>query len=353
MKKDYYEILGVSNNSSKEDIKRAYHILAHQYHPDKNNGNDKRFKEINEAYRILSGDSSRAEYDKSFNDDEPNDFENETDGKVPSVKKNYQWAYVASFIVAFLLVKGIIGAFDTDKPIIDTSNNHKTQIDSVAQDNNIFPMNESDAQYGWYDKHNVPMAYRCYIGSNCSEQDWAYAVYNNKNDSRGATLKAQADDAQNKYISSFPAEKCVTEYDVKICDLSHSVQKTYGDGTRGVNFQANAIDCIDMNTGKQSQNQGNIVSLNNDDTYCASDLGGVYIDPTLKVGKYFNKIIKNINLSYEVPSTYEACIWTYQDGNGAIPYIEVSNNVGPSSGFNVRAFCKNGNNQVDIYSSAN
>ena len=66
MKKDYYDILGVPQNTSKEDIKRAYHILAHQFHPDKNKGNEKRFKEINEAYRILSGDKSRAQYDLNY-----------------------------------------------------------------------------------------------------------------------------------------------------------------------------------------------------------------------------------------------------------------------------------------------
>lgn len=64
--KDYYDILGVPKDASQEDIKRAYHILASQYHPDKNNGNEKRFKEINEAYRILSLASSRAKYDKEY-----------------------------------------------------------------------------------------------------------------------------------------------------------------------------------------------------------------------------------------------------------------------------------------------
>lgn len=41
---DHYNTLGIPRNSSKDDIKKAYHILAHQYHPDKNNGNEKRFK---------------------------------------------------------------------------------------------------------------------------------------------------------------------------------------------------------------------------------------------------------------------------------------------------------------------
>jgi molecular chaperone DnaJ len=60
---DYYDILGVPRNANKEEIKKAYHTLAHKYHPDKTKGDDKKFKEINEAYQILSDDKKRAEYD--------------------------------------------------------------------------------------------------------------------------------------------------------------------------------------------------------------------------------------------------------------------------------------------------
>lgn len=62
-KKDYYEILGVAKNASKEDIKKAFHKLAHKYHPDKKGGDEAKFKEVNEAYHILSDDKRRAEYD--------------------------------------------------------------------------------------------------------------------------------------------------------------------------------------------------------------------------------------------------------------------------------------------------
>ncbi len=60
--KDYYKILGVSRDASKEEIKRAYRKLAHQYHPDKG-GDEKKFKEINEAYQVLSDDQKRRQYD--------------------------------------------------------------------------------------------------------------------------------------------------------------------------------------------------------------------------------------------------------------------------------------------------
>jgi len=62
--KDYYTILGVTKTATEEDIKRAYRKLAHQYHPDKPGGDEKKFKEINEAYQILSDKSKRAQYDR-------------------------------------------------------------------------------------------------------------------------------------------------------------------------------------------------------------------------------------------------------------------------------------------------
>ncbi len=63
MSKNYYDILGVERNASKEDIKKAFRTLAHKYHPDKKGGDEAKFKEINEAYSVLSDDSKRAEYD--------------------------------------------------------------------------------------------------------------------------------------------------------------------------------------------------------------------------------------------------------------------------------------------------
>lgn len=64
MQNDYYNILGVSKDASEDDIKKAYRKLAHQYHPDKPGGNEKKFKEINEAYQILSDKKKRSDYDR-------------------------------------------------------------------------------------------------------------------------------------------------------------------------------------------------------------------------------------------------------------------------------------------------
>ncbi len=70
-KRDYYEILGVPKNASKDDLKKSYRKLAMQYHPDRNPGDkesEEKFKEAAEAYEILNNDDKRAKYDRFGHD---------------------------------------------------------------------------------------------------------------------------------------------------------------------------------------------------------------------------------------------------------------------------------------------
>ena len=68
LEKDYYKALGVSKGASAEEIKKSYRKLARKYHPDANKGDassEERFKEISEAYNVLSDSKRRAEYDEA------------------------------------------------------------------------------------------------------------------------------------------------------------------------------------------------------------------------------------------------------------------------------------------------
>src|SRR5690242_1057262 len=67
MPRDYYEVLGVSREASEDEIKRAWRKLAREYHPDRNPGDkqaETRFKEVQEAFDVLSDKTKRAQYDQ-------------------------------------------------------------------------------------------------------------------------------------------------------------------------------------------------------------------------------------------------------------------------------------------------
>ena len=84
---DYYELLGVPKTASQDEIKKAFHKLAHKHHPDKG-GDEKKFKEINEAYQVLSDTQKRAQYDQYGRV-----FENGQPGSNPFEGQGFNWAW--------------------------------------------------------------------------------------------------------------------------------------------------------------------------------------------------------------------------------------------------------------------
>ena len=72
-KRDYYDVLGITKSASKDEIRKAYRSLSKKYHPDLNKADDAvdKFKEVTEAYEVLSDDSKKANYDQ-FGHTDPN-----------------------------------------------------------------------------------------------------------------------------------------------------------------------------------------------------------------------------------------------------------------------------------------
>ena len=64
MSKDYYKLLGIEKSASQDEIKKAFRALAHKHHPDKQGGDEAKFKEINEADQVLGDEKKRAQYDQ-------------------------------------------------------------------------------------------------------------------------------------------------------------------------------------------------------------------------------------------------------------------------------------------------
>jgi len=78
MSSDHYQTLEIDRSASAADIKKAYRRLAHRYHPDKTGGDEEKFKQVNEAYQVLSDDSKRRQYDQfgqTFNQSGGSGFE--------------------------------------------------------------------------------------------------------------------------------------------------------------------------------------------------------------------------------------------------------------------------------------
>jgi molecular chaperone DnaJ len=92
-KRDYYEVLGLNKDASEKDIKKSFRSLSKEYHPDKG-GDEEKFKEINEAYSILSDSKKKESYDR-FGHDEPNNYNGGNDAfdMIRRMQEQFQQQY--------------------------------------------------------------------------------------------------------------------------------------------------------------------------------------------------------------------------------------------------------------------
>ncbi|XP_051175966.1 protein tumorous imaginal discs, mitochondrial-like isoform X1 [Leptopilina boulardi] len=111
-KRDYYEILGVSRNSSAKDIKKAYYQLAKKYHPDTNKDDpnaSKKFQEVSVAYEVLSDDAKRKEYDAWGATSEQMGMGSSGGHQANQNTRDFNWQFKSSTINAEELFRKIFG----------------------------------------------------------------------------------------------------------------------------------------------------------------------------------------------------------------------------------------------------
>jgi curved DNA-binding protein CbpA len=226
--KDYYDILGVPRDASQDDIKRAYRILAQQFHPDKENGSEKRFKEVNEAYRVLSGASSKMDYDRKYDtgfdeDEAVPPAPKSTTTQKPAKRKNY-WVGVLTSVVVFSLVRLAMGG-----------------LSSPSTTTNV-PASSPEV--------NTAVAAPSYTPSS------------------DLTDSSESSSVSNEASTQFPTGKCVTESGVQICDLSYNVTSTAAN-TRTVSMKGNEIACEDISTDLSTDVKATTAGISTDPTFCA------------------------------------------------------------------------------------
>jgi hypothetical protein len=234
----------------------------------------------------------------------------------------------------------------------NTTNSLNPQKTETSDD--VFDLKHNP--YAWYDRHNVAMAYRCY-SSNCTPTQWAQSVYNNGSDSRGQVLYENALKNESTVNATFPTGLCVTEQGIKICELGYGDEMTKNTPNDTLVIRGNEFTCIDLKRRSSSNYKTKsgaplILKSLPSGTFCVSDFGDIEINRTVEVKKYWGRILSNDSSNYYIPQTsYGTCIWTSEGGNAGVPYIHIANsNSGLDENFHaVKAFCVNGDNQVDIY----
>jgi hypothetical protein len=181
----------------------------------------------------------------------------------------------------------------------------------------------------------------------------SYHYHRNKTETTSSNVEPIEETAplikQNETATQANSKKCTTEDgDLTICDLSYS-SSYYSAQYRDTELEGNSAACVDVITGESHEVSAENIRASSNASFCVTDFGRVYIDPTLEVSKFYGAITRDgYSSPYKINGNYDTCVWTYSDGNGNIPYLEVLGNIGPRSGYNVKAFCRNGF-ALDVY----
>lgn len=143
--KDYYKILGLTKEASKDEIKKAFRSLAKKYHPDKNKDDEsaiKMFQDVSEAYEVLGNEKSREEYDKKLetmnskqaNGTRPNGFNmNKNTSKKQTTTSKDKFENLNSYFEGFFGFKA--GTNEVNK---DKLNRNKNPMDTTDMFESFF-----------------------------------------------------------------------------------------------------------------------------------------------------------------------------------------------------------------------
>jgi len=188
MNKDYYKILNINKNASPDEIKKAYRTLALQYHPDKNKSQDAetKFKEISEAYQVLSDKQKKYEYDNIKQI--PNDFFHF------QIKDPFE-----IFNEVFSIITGLQNALFLSNSFQQISMPSMSIHIMEIQEFNPFEYNQPNKQIKMQEITNRPLPIQCNKqNNNINQSDNKWNIYR----VNGTKIKKLNDIELNKVINS-------------------------------------------------------------------------------------------------------------------------------------------------------
>lgn len=228
---DYYQILEVTPNSSIDEIKKSFRKLAHQYHPDKSNGNENKFKEVNEAYQVLSNKEKRTQYDRLRDAFKNNTYSPPSQPyyTTQNVPKQRDWKNVIITGAVILFFAWSIFS-DSNDTSTSSSNNVYTSptqnsvvpsVKSAYPDDVVLPVN--NAVQNSNDDTVIRGQYRCssYEASKVdaltpTDNESSIAILENSVEQQSAYLDSLENEINNSYVNEYSSQYEIDVYNGKV-----------------------------------------------------------------------------------------------------------------------------------------